>query len=207
MPARPDQIAETVALTVDTALAVRARFGDAVDYVDRISFDHASHGMSTGKIAGAAAHIQGLIHLNASYCFVEGVEVIERARQARIAEGRPAATSAEVPTRWTVLDGIVSHELWHKIELAWEARRYRETMDFRREIGSWLGVRTLEEVFDVPAARATLAAGVSAYAATARLEATAEMFKLWWCGPPPPGSLAARFGDLVERNFPRTPAQ
>jgi hypothetical protein len=35
------------------------------------------------------------------------------------------------------------------------------------------------------------------------MEATAEMFMLWWCGPPPAGSLPDRFGEVVERFFPR----
>ena len=45
---------------------------------------------------------------------------------------------------------------------------------------------------------------VSLYATTNMREATAEMFKLWWCSSPeaPPAPLVARFGALIDRYYP-----
>lgn len=201
LPQREDQIAEVIALAVDTALAVHARFGSASDHVREISFDHSMHEMTAGEVAGAAPQNLGMIHLNASYSFAQGLEDLGRSR------GEPSSVTlsapGSVPGPWTTIDGIVAHELWHKIEMAWEARRYAQTIEFRREIGRWFGQATLERVFNDGDACSELAAAVSPYAATNRMEATAEMFMLWWCGPPATGSIAERFGDLVETYFPR----
>ncbi len=38
---------------------------------------------------------------------------------------------------------------------------------------------------------------MSPYAATAPVEATAEMFKLWWCGSGEYSPIVRRFGELV----------
>ena len=198
MPGRAD-VSEAVASAIDTMLAVHHRFGNAVSYVRLISFDHFSHDMVSGNAAGEAAAGRGAIHINASYTFTQGLESLETKRLER---GPDYPSPAHVPAPWTAVDGTVAHELWHKIELAMEATRYRDTIEMRREIGSWFGVPTLEHVFEVPDARSVLARGVSLYAATRRLEATAEMFKLWWCGPAPAGTLAARFGELVDRYLP-----
>ena len=42
------------------------------------------------------------------------------------------------------------------------------------------------------------------YATTNMREATAELFKLWWCASPqsPPAPLVARFGALLDRYYP-----
>ena len=44
-----------------------------------------------------------------------------------------------------------------------------------------------------------LVAEVSAYAAKNIDEVTAEMFRLWWCGPRPMSETVEVFGALVER--------
>ena len=43
---------------------------------------------------------------------------------------------------------------------------------------------------------------VSEYATTNPREATAEMFKLWWCRDGAPSPVVARFGELIEEFFP-----
>jgi hypothetical protein len=198
LPEAADTIAETIALSVDTIRRVHARFGRAVDYVRTVSFDQSGHGFATGKTAGSASPILGLIHLNASYASVDRFEVFSGQRESRT----PRRARRAVPEPWMTIDGVVAHELWHKLEMAWEARAYRETIEFRREIGRWFGLETLEQVMHDDTARVQLALGVSAYATTNPREATAELFKLWWCGPPPTDSLPARFGALVESFFP-----
>ena len=49
-----------------------------------------------------------------------------------------------------------------------------------------------------------IVAEVSPYATTNIREATAELFKLWWCASPqsPPAPLVARFGALLDRYYP-----
>ncbi|HVV37000.1 MAG TPA: hypothetical protein VHC63_10395 [Acidimicrobiales bacterium] len=205
VPQRDDLNAEAIALAVDTTMRVRARFGRAVDHVRTLSFDHSAHGMSEGKTAGAAAPMLGVIHLNANFAYASGTDEMNAAIRRRQSEaaGTPTyATGFTAPAPWTPLDVTVAHELWHKIELAWQNERYAESIEFRRAVGELFGHDTIEHVFGDPVAVATLAREVTAYATTNRLEATAEMFEQWWCGPPPPGSIAARFGEIVERFFP-----
>ena len=45
---------------------------------------------------------------------------------------------------------------------------------------------------------------VSPYATTNMREATAELFKCWWCATPanPPSPLVARFGALLDQYYP-----
>lgn len=65
-------------------------------------------------------------------------------------------------------------------------------MEMRRRLGQHFGVATLEHavlggVLGAPEewrnAHTQLVDEVSPYGGTARREATAEMFKLWWCSP------------------------
>src|SRR4029077_1296677 len=108
----------------------------------------------------------------------------------------------EVPAPWSSLDARTSHELWHEVELAWENARCADSVEFRRALRARLGQQTLEKVFADDDALRVLAREVSGYATTNRLEATAEMFKRWWCGPQPEGSVPERFGAIVNRFFP-----
>ena len=201
LPERDDQIPEVIALAVDTTLSIQGRFAALAGHVRTISFDHAVEGMATGQVGGAAKHRPGAIHLNAGYSFVSGLERLAGKGEKSLRHS-PEAVPASVPSPWTGIDHVVAHELWHEMEFAWEARSYTQTVEFRREIGGWFGLETLERVFTNEHTRYVLAEGVSPYAATNRIEATAEMFALWWCGPPTPGSLAERFGALVENCFP-----
>jgi hypothetical protein len=109
---------------------------------------------------------------------------------------------------FTALDGTVAHEAWHQIEAGFAARRLAERTELRRQLGLALGVETLEQAITgghprAPehwrAAHARLRQLVSPYATTNPIEATAEMFKLWWCHISNP--LVDRFGELLHELF------
>jgi hypothetical protein len=96
--------------------------------------------------------------------------------------------------------------MWHQMEGAIEAQRAMDGIELRRALGEALGVETLERAVNggrtrAPeawsAAHARLVKEVSPYAATAPVEATAEMFKLWWCGSGDLAPIVRRFGELA----------
>jgi hypothetical protein len=180
LPDRDDLVAETVAIAIDTAFAIHRRFGVAATYVDSISFDHAQHGMAEGRVGGAAPQIRGEVHVNANY-----------------------AVASTVGRTWTSqLEGTVAHEFWHKIEMGWESTHYAETVEFRRAVGALFGMPTIEQVMFDDAARERLVAAVTPYAATGRLEATAELFKLLWTHKPEDNLVVEAFGEIVDRFLP-----
>lgn len=189
LPANPVIDGEVLAAAVDTTFSVHARFGPASSFVRVLSFDQSSHGMAEGKVAGTAARMRGEIHLNAQ-------SVLPLVHSGRL--GRPPQS----PEPWLRIDETVAHELWHKLEMAWETERFMDSVEFRKEVGQLFGCATIEQVFTNDEARTKLATEVTDYATTNRLEATAEMFELWWCGPAPDDSVAARFGAIVDRYFP-----
>jgi hypothetical protein len=207
VPDGPEPIAEHVALVIDTARQVRERFPDAVRHVRAISFDHAHHALGrAGTAAGMAHREAGIIHLNASYC---DAGLLEEWRKVR-AERETRHPPADVPSTSTVLDGVTAHEMWHHMERWFEGRDYKASMAFRRQLGMHFGVETLEHAIrgaerGAPAewqeANRRLAAAVSPYAATAVAEATAEMFKLWWCTAGEPTPIVGVFGEWLEREF------
>ena len=100
-----------------------------------------------------------------------------------------ARRPAPAPPGGFALDGVVAHECWHVVEGQFVGRPLPGHVAFRREVGEYFGVETLEHVThqlgtrappELQAATARLAAEVSGYATTNPLEATAELFKLWW---------------------------
>ena len=131
-----------------------------------------------------------------------------RRRRAESSSGAPSAL-ANLP--FTVLDGVVAHELWHEMEAAFMARRYRDSIELRRQLGAYFDVDTLEHAVlggrpgSPPAWRQAhhrLTTEVSQYAGTTIAEATAEMFKLWWCRAGTPTGVVGRFGELVDQFLP-----
>lgn len=161
---------------IATAVGVRRRFGRSIDALRTMSFDLHDAGMVTGHIAGLAALNLGTIHLNAALL---------------------TAQALPLPT-----DALVAHELWHLVELAWEVRDYRRTIEFRRDLGVYFGVATIEHAIRGNAdANARVRAEVSAYAATGSREVTAELFQQWWVTGASTPALA-HFGALVDRYFP-----
>jgi hypothetical protein len=206
VPRRDDLLVESVARCVDTVVGIRRRFGPDVPPVLTVSFDYSDMGLRTGVISGSAATQVGVIHMNADHCLAEGVE-----RARRRAAKRGGGVSATVPPPFSAVDATTAHEMWHQIEGDFEAAHYRDSIEFRRRIGEYLGVETLEHAtlggnrHAPPAWQAAfrrLVQEVSAYAATSPREATAEMFKLWWCSSGRATGVVARFGDLVDGLFP-----
>jgi len=206
VPVSEDVMPEAIALAVDTMAAVRRTFGSAVEHVRTLSFDHSDHGMVRGRVAGMARPIAWIVHLNASLALADEWLAVLRSRAATPSKLPPS----DVPSPFTRIDGVTAHELWHQMELTWEARDYRSTVQFRRELGGYFGFDTIEHVVDgkrrgAPPTAADacrrLAWEVSPYATTNRLEATAEMFKAWWCNVGPPSPVVAHFGTLIERYF------
>ena len=174
-----------VAAVADTALAIRRRFGDAVSHLRVISFDLSNPDLVSGKEAGSAHQSLSIVHLNANYVL---------------------ASAPPVPVAF--LREVTAHELWHLMDAWLQARRYRETVEMRRTLGEHFGAPSLEHVTrgDVAGAREQLIAEVSAYAATKPIEATAELFALWWTQPAEQQSPAVKlFGTLVERYLPPAP--
>ena len=207
VPDRPDIMPEGVALTADTAAAVLRRFPDQADAAKAIRFDRAEHGLKSGRYAGVAQLSVPSIHLTIGYVTTEHLMAMMRARPLGVAR----TPSASPTSPYTVVDATVAHELWHQIESAFEARHYASSMELRHQVGLELGVETLEHAVKGANPRAPpawqsayrrLAAEVSPYATTNAREATAELFKLWWCatGPLPP--VVARFGELVDQLLP-----
>jgi hypothetical protein len=140
--------------------------------------------------------------MNASFASLEGLTRMEQLRAERSSGG-----SAVVPAPFNQIDGTTAHEIWHQMEGAVEARRSMDGIDLRRRLGEALGVETLEQAINGGRPRAPdawkvaherLVNEVSPYGATAPVEATAEMFKLWWCANGAATPIVRRFGELVE---------
>jgi hypothetical protein len=195
-PDRADILPEAVALAADTTRAVLTRFLAQSDGVKFVYFDRAIFDMkSGGHTAGMTEGSNPSIHLNMMYVSAE-VSLEETDRP---------------PPTFTALDRTVAHELWHRIEMVFEAHDYRSSIDLRRQIGRSLGVETLEHAVKGGSAKAPapwqaayrrLVDEVSPYATTNVREATAEMFKQWWCRNGPTSPVVARFGELVDQFFP-----
>jgi hypothetical protein len=203
VPIGDDVLAEGVAQAIDTALAVRRRFRPLVDQV-RIFYDQSVQGLRNGKVAGLAQPGVRDVHLSPAYASVREMDALYGDRPA---EQSPLMALPPV----TRIDSVVAHEYWHQIEYGLEGGRYRDSIDFRRAVGGYFGLETIEHVTkgsavsaspEWQAAHARLANEVSAYAATAPKEATAELFAQWWgtAASPPPS--AVFFGQVLRHFFP-----
>jgi hypothetical protein len=186
---------------------VRRRFGTAVHHIRRISFDHADRGLGAGgKLAGTAHLATGDVHLNASSALADVLEL----HRWEFAPARSMST----PTRkvaFSALEATMAHELWHNMEVQLETQRRQDSMELRRQLGSYFGVETLEHAVegrgpaappDRQRARALLMHEVSPYAGTNVVEATAELFRLWWCTRDAPSRVARHFDQAMNRFFP-----
>ena len=202
----PDVLIEQVALAVDTALDVRTTFGSWGSCLRGLSFVRSQSGFRQGIYAGMAQSNLGLVQLNGDYLTPDGVRSLNRKRVRR-GSARPPAL---VPSTFAPLDGVTAHECWHLIEGAYLAGHFGESIELRRDLGRYFGVASLELALyggtdDAPPeqriAFQRLRDEVSAYGTTNIREATAEMFKLWWCAPEPPTPVAAAFGEVLDRYF------
>ncbi|MGH9280397.1 MAG: hypothetical protein ACRD12_20150, partial [Acidimicrobiales bacterium] len=206
-PDRVDVMPEVVALAVDTVARIRDRFPVARQAVSQISFDHSEPGLRESQWSGLTHLNLAAIYLNASLASAGGLVAFQNIRAADPTR-RPPAT---VPAPATYVDGVTAHESWHRMEMAFEARSYRESIGFRRRLGEHFGVATLEHAVlgGGPAASSAwraaherLVAEVSAYGGTSPREATAELFKLWWCWPDAAWSPAVRRFDELLATLP-----
>jgi len=224
-PDRPDLMPEAVAMAAETTGAVLRRFPEQAGAVRSIRFDRSSRGLTTGHYGGVADRSAGTIHLNIGYVAADAMVDMTR-RRAEPAE-RGGASAAERATYgdrrpsagplapYTVVDTTMAHELWHHIENAFESRHYADSIALRRGLGEMLGVETLERAVKGSESNAPdawkmalqrLAYEVSPYATTNANEATAEMFKLWWCRVGPLSPVVARFGELIDQLIPPSPS-
>ncbi len=208
MPDRVDVMPEIIASTLDTTLAVKRRFGRMASGVRALAFDHGGGQFADGSVAGSAESGTGTIFLNTNLAFADEVTAFRR----RAAAAGGVAVAAEVAAPFTALEGVAAHELWHNLDAGMQTSP-GVYLEFNRVLGEELGVATFEHALrggevDAPpawrAARARIVREVSVYATTNQREATAEMFKLWWCSRPetPPTPLVACFGGLVDRFYP-----
>jgi hypothetical protein len=206
VPDRPDVMPEMLAAALDTALAVRRRFGRMASGVRAISIDDGAGGFDDHRTAGAATSGTGTFFLDTSLACGDAME----AQRRRTAGGR--GISAQVTRPWFSIDGVVAHEYWHNLDTTVLATP-ATYVEINRALGAELGVETFEHALrgreetaplEWQHALARIVHEVSPYATTNMREATAEMFKLWWCAPPhtPPSPLVACFGALLDRFYP-----
>jgi hypothetical protein len=186
VPDHPDLRIAGVAEVVATTVEVRRAFGSHASHITEVSFDLGEPGFRSNRVAGVAHNNLGHFHINAGLVL-----------------------GAERPLRYS-LAGTTAHECWHQIEHVFELRRFSDSIEFRRILGNYFGVETLEQVLtghergasrEQRIAFQRLGNEVSAYATTKRIEATAEMMKIWWCSKPPRSPIATLFGQLMARYF------
>lgn len=211
-PDRPDLLVESVALAVETTVAIRRLFGPAASHIRELAFDRAESGFVSGQVAGTAHTNLGHIHLNVSFALPDGVVAMRRQRAERIAMSTPEQNRivAAMAMPYSLLEGVTAHECWHQIENAFELRRFADSMELKRQLGGYFGVDTLEQVIvgrdhgappERKRAYERLIGEVSLYATTNIRECTAEIMKLWWCAMPPAPPLAVLWGQLMEQFF------
>ncbi len=220
VPDRADLMPEAVALAAQTTVAVLARFPEQAGVVATMRFDRSTRGLTTGHYGGTADRAAGAIHLNIDYVAADAMVGMTRRQAARARQDQARGqrftygalrASAGATAPFTFLDATVAHELWHQLERAFEARHYRDSVELRRGLGEALGVETLERAVkgnetNAPvawrSAHEQLARQVSPYATTNVNEATAEIFKLWWCRTGAVAPVVARFGELIDELLP-----
>jgi hypothetical protein len=197
---------EIAAAALDTAFAIRRRYGRMAAGVHTITIDDGAGGMDDHMTAGSTQGGSGTIYLETSLAFADALSA------DRLRRGGRLGVSAEVPRPWFHIDGVVAHEIWHNMD-ATVATTPGVYVEFNRALGEELGVETFEHALRGRDAGAPepwragfrrIVAEVSPYATTNMREATAELFKLWWCASPqtPPAPLVARFGALLDRYYP-----
>lgn len=208
VPEREDLMPEPIAMAVDTAIAIKSRFGPALRHVGLIRFDLAHHGMSKNRVAGVADTEVPSIHINAGYCCAD-LAPLNETRRGGWKPKRPSA-----PTAATFkFDKIVAHEIGHQLDHGFQGSRYRESIEFRRRLGETLGVPSIEfavrgtwdeDQQAAARAKALLTQDVSPYATTNLSEAMAELFAVWWFGGRDGTPIMETYDRLIEEYLPRT---
>jgi hypothetical protein len=206
VPDRPDVVPELLAAALDVAFGVRRRFGRMASGVHTIAIDDGAGSYDDHSTAGSAQSGTGTFFLDTSLACADAMDAQRRRLAGRV------AVSARPARPWFAIDGVVAHEYWHNLDTTVVASP-AVYLELNRGLGEALGVETFEHALrgheeGAPpswrAARARIITEVSLYATTNWREATAELFKLWWCRPPdgPPAPLVACFGALLDRFYP-----
>jgi len=202
IPDVADLLVENVARSADTALAVMRTVGTHARHVRQIAFNQSTYGLRHAKHAGEAATSTLDININAGYVSACGLDAL----YAAVRRDRRRGRARQIPYPYNAVDGTTAHEMWHHIEASFTRANYTASIQFRRKLGEYFGLRTLEHLSHPPsgsdpdvlaAAVAQLRAEVSDYATTVPTEATAEMFKAWWCATEPPTGVVSHFAQLV----------
>jgi hypothetical protein len=206
VPERPDVVHELLAAALDTAFAVRRRFGRMASGVHTIAIDDGAGMYDDHRTAGSAQSGTGTFFLDTSLVCADAID----AQRQRM--GGRRGVSASPPRPWFAIDGVVAHEYWHNLDTTVVATP-ATYLAFNRALGEELGVDTYEHALrgreagappEWQHALARIVTEVSPYATVNWRESTAELFKLWWCAPPdaPPAPLVATFGAVLDRYYP-----
>lgn len=206
VPDRPDVVPELMAAGLETAFAIRRRFGRMASGVRGITIDDGAGGMDDHRTLGSAQSQTGTFFLDTSLACADSID----AQRRRMAGRR--GVSAATPKPWFPIDGVVAHEYWHNLDTTVVASP-AVYLELNRALGAELGVETYEHALrgrepNAPPvwqqALARIVTEVSPYATTNWRESTAELFKLWWCPPPDgvPSPLVRCFGAVLDRFYP-----
>src|SRR5436190_1956994 len=84
-----------------------------------------------GGVGGVAHRHLGVIHVNATFA---------------VASDQRRSSGSQLPEPWTQIDATVAHEMWHKIEMAWEAEQFAASVEFRRALGALFACPTIEQI-------------------------------------------------------------
>jgi hypothetical protein len=206
LPDRPDVVPELVARVVDVAFGVHRRFGRMASGVRGITIDDGAGSFDDHSTLGSAQSGTGTFFLDTSLAFADALSA------QRVRMGGRRGVSATVPRPWATVDGVVAHEYWHNLDATVVASP-ATYVEINRALGVELGVDTFEHALrgrdtgappEWRAALVRIVTEVSLYATTNWREATAELFKLWWCASPtqPRAPIVERFGALLDEQYP-----
>lgn len=206
VPERSDVVPELLAAAFDVAFSVRRRFGRMASGVHAITIDDGAGMFDDHSTAGSAQAGTGTFFLDTSLACADAIE----AQRVRLG-GQPMVSARPGPP-WFPIDGVVAHEYWHNLDTTVVATP-AVYVELNRALGAELGVDTFEHALRGREATAPpewrealrrIVVEVSPYATSNWREATAELFKLWWCRPldRPPAPLVACFGAQLERFYP-----
>jgi hypothetical protein len=143
LPDRADLMPEALALAAETATGVLTRFAEYTRGVRAVQFDRSEPGLTDGRHAGVAEPGLQLVHLNIALVAFHADLELRRQLAARSLDQPHLTPPLRPAPPFTAVDGTVAHEIWHVVEAAFEARRYRESMEFRRDLGHYFEPRRL----------------------------------------------------------------
>ena len=108
-PDRSDLMPEIVAAALDTAFAIRRRYGRMASGVHTITIDDGAGGMDDHMTAGSTQGGSGTIFLETSLAFADALSA------DRLRRGGRRGCRRRCPARFHI-DGVVAHEYWHNLD-------------------------------------------------------------------------------------------